>query len=342
MEPNQQEIRYVLLNRFRLGDNSAQAHRHLCQSFSNVVLSERQCRRWFKKFANGDFEVEDRSGRGRKVTLDSDQLRRVVNENPRQSTRELACILNCCHKTVANGLKRLNYCHKRGTWIPYQLSDFNKEQRVSICRSLLDRNQTEPYLDRIVTCDEKWVMYDNAFLGKQWLPKGRSPTPTARPGLHPKKVLISVFWDYRGIIHYELLSEGQSIDAKTYCEQLDRLAKELKVKRPALINRKGVIFHQDNARPHTAQLTVQKIKKDLNWELLPHPPYSPDVAPSDYHLFRSMEHFLRNKKFENRSDLNSGLNTFFASKSPSFYKRGIFNLINRWERVVDSEGEYCI
>lgn len=342
MEDNLQEIYYVLINRFRNGDNSAQAHRYLRESYGYDCLSERQCRRWFVKFRSGNFEVKRSPGQGRKMTLNLDDLRETVQLNPRQSTRELSVILNVCQKTICNGLKRIEFVNKRGTWIPHILSEGNKSLRVSIVRGLLERFKVESFLDRVVTCDEKWVLYNNIHLSNQWLPKDQSPDPTPRPGLHPKKVLISVFWDYRGIIHYELLPEGQTINAGVYCAQLDRLAEQISIKRGSLINRKGVIFHQDNARPHTSQTTVQKITHELGWELLPHPPYSPDIAPSDYHLFRSMEHYLRNKNFENRSDLNSGLATFFASKDANFYKRGIFNLVKRWEKVIENDGAYFV
>ena len=315
---------------------------YLCFSYGVQVLSERQCRNWFEKFKKGNFEVNNASGQGRKMTLDLDQLRSLLQENPRQSTNELAIILNVCQKTISNGLKKLEFVHKRGTWVPHELSEINKNQRISIARLLFQRNEIEPFLHRLVTCDEKWVLYNNITNKKQWLPKGQDPIPTAKADLHPKKILLSVFWDYKGVIHYELLPNGQTIDAQVYCAQLDRLAEKILEKRPSLANRKGVIFHQDNARPHTASLTRNKINNDLKWELIPHPPYSPDLAPSDFHLFRSMEHYLRNKKYANRSDLDSGLMNFFNSKDPNFYRRGIYNLVNRWQRIIDGNGAYLI
>ena len=64
-----------------------------------------------------------------------------------------------------------------------------------------------------------------------------------------------------------------------------KLDNEIKGKRPELATRRGVIIHQDNARPHTSLVTCQKLL-ELGWEVMPHSPYSPDLAPSDYHLFR--------------------------------------------------------
>jgi len=70
-------------------------------------------------------------------------------------------------------------------------------------------------------------------------------------------------------------------------------------KRPELINRRGVIFHHNNARPHTSLMTRQKLR-ELGWKVLMHPPYSPDIAPSDYHLFRSLQNSLNGVKLASK------------------------------------------
>ena len=76
-----------------------------------------------------------------------------------------------------------------------------------------------------------------------------------------------------------------------------KLDKEIKKMRPELATRKGVIFHQDNARPHTSSVTRKKLI-EFGWEVMPHPLYNPDVAPSDYHLFRSLQNHLKGKTFD--------------------------------------------
>ena len=98
-------------------------------------------------------------------------------------------------------------------------------------------------------------------------------------------------------MYYELLQPNQTINAECYCAQLDNLKTALQTQRPELMNRKGVIFHHDNAWPHTALMTQHKLK-ELNWEVLRHPAYSPDLAPSDFHLFKSLQNYLNGKKFE--------------------------------------------
>jgi histone-lysine N-methyltransferase SETMAR len=122
---------------------------------------------------------------------------------------------------------------------------------------------------------------------------------------------------------------------------LDRVNECLKEKRPHLVNRKGVVFHQDNARPHVSEMTQQKIK-ELNLEISDHPPYSPDLAPSDYHLFRSLQNHLNNKKFERFEEVNDAIIAYFESKPRSFYKAGTEKLATRWETVIASNGNYII
>ncbi|KAK6737044.1 hypothetical protein RB195_019628 [Necator americanus] len=87
------------------------------------------------------------------------------------------------------------------------------------------------------------------------------------------------------------------------------------------------------AARYIAKKTSQKIL-ELGWEVLPHPPYSPDLAPSD-HLFRSLQHHLEEKRYDDRDHLENDLRAFFASKSPEFYAKGIRDLVRRWQKVVD-------
>lgn len=151
----------------------------------------------------------------------------------------------------------------------------------------------------------------------------------------------SVWWDNAGIIYHEFLEPNKTITAALYIQQLTKLNSELIKKRPALVNRKQVLFHQDNARPHTAKTTIEKIK-EFNWEIMHHPPYSPDIAPSDYHLFRSLQNYLTGKKFNSADELKDAVSNFFASKSNTFYKQGIGMLPERWQLIIDNEGKYII
>ncbi len=145
----------------------------------------------------------------------------------------------------------------------------------------------------------------------------------------------------KGVIYFELLDINQTTTANVYSQQLQRLNKVLSQKRPALANQKAVILLHDNSRPHVAQLTQQKIEQ-LGWEVLPHPPWSPDLAPSDYHLFLSLRNCLCNKHYEDFDELKSDLTAFFESKPGSFYRRGIELLPERWSKVVENNGDYIV
>ncbi|GFV52974.1 histone-lysine N-methyltransferase SETMAR [Trichonephila clavipes] len=77
-----------------------------------------------------------------------------------------------------------------------------------------------------------------------------------------QKRRLCVWWGIRGIVHFEVLKSGETVNADLYCEQLDGLNQSLIEKYPAIINRKGVILQHDNARPRCARKTLEKI---MDW-----------------------------------------------------------------------------
>jgi histone-lysine N-methyltransferase SETMAR len=229
---------------------------------------------------------------------------------------------------VETHLHELGKMWKYGVWIPHELSPHQLQHRVDACMVLMTSHRNYQWLRNLITGDEKWVLYINYTHRRQWLSAGQTGAATPKSDPHPKKMMLSVWWGVKGIIHWELLPNGCNITADLYCQQLDRLAEKLKGKQDR------IYFFHDNARPHLAKSTREKLL-ELGWVTVPRPPYSPGLAPTDYHLFRSLSNYLREKKFDDENDLKMDLVNFFSQKSQDLYERGILSLPKRWRQVID-------
>uniref|UniRef100_A0AAF5DCR7 Mos1 transposase HTH domain-containing protein n=1 Tax=Strongyloides stercoralis TaxID=6248 RepID=A0AAF5DCR7_STRER len=323
---SKRDIRIIMLYEFKRGTNATKTTQNINEAFGEDVVSTSTVQRWFKKFNEGNENLENED-RGRPCsTVDNDELRAVVEADPRQTLGQLAEALNVSTATLDK-------------WIPHELNDYQKNRRFEICSSLILRNKNDPFLDRIVTCDEKWILYDNRKRSEQWLDINEAPKSFPKPQLNQKKVMVTVWWSAEGIIHYEFLKPGETITAESYCQQIEEMHKKLCQKRPALVNRKGPILLHDNARPHVSKKTLQKLG-ELGYETLPHPAYSPDLAPTDFHFFKHLDHFLNEKIFNNEEDIKTAFEDFIASRSQDFYQNGINKMVSRWQQCIDSTGSY--
>ncbi|KAK6046700.1 hypothetical protein COOONC_15795 [Cooperia oncophora] len=149
------KLRVVLEYEFRRGSTAAQAVRNITVVFGEDAPNERTVRRWFAKFESGDFDLQNES-RGRpECKLNNDELKAVVEADPTQSTRELAAKFGVCKVTISSHLKQIGKSRKLDRWVPHDLSDRQKRVRLEACLSLLSRQKSEPFLHRLVTCDEK-------------------------------------------------------------------------------------------------------------------------------------------------------------------------------------------
>ena len=145
---------------------------------------------------------------------------------------------------------------------------------------------------RLVTMDETWLYHYDPETRQQsmeWRNRAnRHPPPQKKFQVEKSagKVLASIFWDQE-VILIDYLPKGQTINAEYYSSLLVQLRDDLKEKRRGNFTKVVLVLH-DNAPDHRALATQKKLVY-LGFHCLDRPPYSPDLAPSDYHLFPGLK-----------------------------------------------------
>nr|XP_033324870.1 histone-lysine N-methyltransferase SETMAR-like [Megalopta genalis] len=331
-----------MLWEFKLGNSSVQTAIKICNVYGVDTVTDRTVRRWFKKFRSGDTSLKEEPRLGRPSDFDKDVLNELLEQNPRQTTKELAEKLKVSQSTIIRQLHALGKVSKLGVWVHRQLSDQNKAQRMSIATSLISRYKIEPFLDKIVTGSEKWIRYE-AIVRKRQLSDGNEKVTNVEPKTkyHGRKILLCIWWGCSGIIHFELLNRNNTVTPEIYVNQLERVQKKLQEKHPSLIEQKNVILLHDNDKLHSEKVTQQKIL-ELGWSILPYPSCSSDLVPTDYYLFRLLQKAFDGESFKNTDQINKCVSNFFDSKYPDFYTHGIKQLPHRWQQVIDNNGDYIL
>ena len=101
---------------------------------------------------------------------------------------------------------------------------------------------------------------------------------------------------------------------------------------------KGVLLQQDNARVHTCKVAMDAVERN-GYELIPHPAYSPDLAPSDFFLFPNLNKDIRRLHF--RSDeVVTAVEEWVNGEDPDFFSSGLMALEHRWSKCITLEGNY--
>ena len=307
------------------------------------TVSKRTCERWISNFRENNFNTDDQVREGR-PSLDIDEkIIEFLTEDKRATTRNIAEGIDQDKTTVCRHLNAMGYRYLENCWVPHALTQQNKDNRKRICQQLLDSYHRNDFLSQIITCDEIWVYWDNegAFNNRSWRKSDENPLATPARRLTNRKHLASVFWDSKGLLLLDVLPPNATINADVYCTQLDRLIIAVQQRRRRLLHggNHNVHYLHDNARPHTAAKTKDKLNA-LGFTVLPHPPYSPDLSPPDYYLFSPMKCALRGKNYAGVNDINEDLLHWFDKKPRDFFQNGIRSLPGRWLRCIEHNGDY--
>jgi histone-lysine N-methyltransferase SETMAR len=130
--------------------------------------------------------------------------------------------------------------------------------------------------------------------------------------------MATVFCDCEEVIFIDVLPRGQTINSDVYVETLKKGFRRVRPHKDVT----KVLLHHDNARPHTSLHTREAIIKH-QWTVLPHPPYSPGMAPFDYHLFSPLKDAIHGKKFEEDEEVISEVKRWLRQRPAEWYREGI-------------------
>jgi histone-lysine N-methyltransferase SETMAR len=133
-----------------------------------------------------------------------------------------------------------------------------------------------------------------------------------------------VFWDAEGTLFIDCFEKGKTITGEYYPSLLTRLNEKIREKRPSF-QKKKIFFYQDNAPAHKSVLAMGKLH-NLHYELLEHPPYSPDLAPSNFSLFPKLKLFLAGQRFSSNQEAIASVEGYFADLTKNHYRDGIMAL----------------
>ncbi|XP_062582211.1 histone-lysine N-methyltransferase SETMAR-like [Saccostrea cucullata] len=346
MVGNIEEIRAYIKVRTKLCNSVKQIFTELGEVYGSDKVSYETVHRWRQKFLTGTESVKDAAKSGRPVTVSGkrnvSKVKEIIESDGRYTVRDIA-------KAVGISLSRVHFILKRilkvrkisARWIPHILTDDQKKVRIQTAKRLLKMfpNFNQRQFANIVTGDETWVHYFEPVRkvgNKLWLTKhGRRPV-VAKRTMSTKKVLYCIFFSCDGLAVQIPVPKGKSVTGRYYRCCTDVVLKKLKKyyqKRHPVSGFRHVRLLHDNAPSHTSELVKQFLKSE-KVTVLPHPPYSPDLAPCDFFLFPKLKKFLSGRRYKSRQALGSAVSQCLRGIPKSAYREAFQKWIQRLKLYI--------
>ena len=189
-------------------------------------------------------------------------------------------------------------------------------------------------------CDNGWNINPH-FTPKsnqqstEWTAAGESCLKWPKTQISAGKVLASLFWDVQGILFLDYFEKGRTINSEYYIASLVRLKEEITKKKRSQMKKTNVLFHQD------CQLQRWQKLHELQFELFPHLPHSPYLAPSDYWLFVDHKRMLQGKRFGSNEEVMLETEVYFEVEEKSFNKKRLWIVREVLESMYHTRRRLC-
>jgi len=228
-------------------------------------------------------------------------------------------------------------------WVPRMLYQKMKDCRCELSSENLKLIQLDwnLFVKHIVTGDETWKHHydpESKQQSMQWK-HASSPSPRKfKVQASAGKIMCTIFWDAEGILLIDFIRQKVTITGVYYADLLHKLHLAIKEKRRGKLTQVPLLLHENEPayRSHFGPAAIL----ESGFEEMHHPPYSPDLAPSDYHMFPNLKQHLRGQRFSTDYELKYATEEWLKEQSELFYFTGIEKLRQRYKLCIDKGGDY--
>ena len=304
--------------------------------------------RWIKAFKAGKFSVEDDTRHGRPKTsvtkANIAAVKIVVEQDARLSVRDTASCTGISEGKVKTILKKRFGLRKVcARWVPHLLTEEQKTQRLKCARELLKtyKGCNSRVISNLLTGDETWVhMFEQQRRAdnKQWKRKDKKRPCIVKRTISSKK-MYSIFFNSSGPVVEVPCPSGRTVTGRFFKNSVLKKVNEFYNKKRQSKGWSGVHLLHDNASSHKCEV-VKSFLASEKVKVLNHPPYSPDLSPSDFFLFPRLKKMLSGNKYTSRNSLGSAIYQCL----PTDTKRRLFicfsRLSKKVKKCVSVKGEY--
>lgn len=336
------DIRSAIKFCFKKHDSIDQCEEELHQAFGDAAYCRKTIKKYYEQFEKGDFSLEDDPRSGRPLITDrSQEIDTIISADPTKSIRLLSSETGLACDTIKRICTNdLHLARKSSVQVPHTLTQEQKKDRTELCTILL--KELEPkakyHYRNVITLDESWFEHSSSP-ESLWLDEDDDPLEVPSLSIGKKKLLVTIAFSGCEVWLVEALPDGMTMTADNFIHRILIPLQERIKSRYSSSSTNKWLLHFDNAAAHSSS-AVSSFFSSTIFRKLPHPAYSPDLAPCDFFLFGHLKRQLKGLSFADNESLLAYIRKLCTELSVDTLSSVFDNWLERLSVVSRSDGDY--